>query len=30
LIEDTYALEDAVAAFAHARRRGALKILLRP
>jgi threonine dehydrogenase-like Zn-dependent dehydrogenase len=30
LIEDTYALDDAIAAFEHARRRGALKILLRP
>jgi threonine dehydrogenase-like Zn-dependent dehydrogenase len=30
LIEDTYPLHDAVAAFAHAQRRGALKILVAP
>jgi threonine dehydrogenase-like Zn-dependent dehydrogenase len=30
LIEDTYPLPDAVAAFAHAQRRGALKILVAP
>jgi threonine dehydrogenase-like Zn-dependent dehydrogenase len=30
LVEDTYTLDDAVAAFAHAQRRGALKILVEP